>query len=90
MIEKLRRIVAFRRFNAGTEPETFRPSQSAPKSAREAFFQMVDEVALDDRLPFDLAMAKVKAQRPDVVAAAFSPVCRRPCGSQVERQLLAA
>lgn len=91
MIEKLKRVVAPKRFQAAeTAAQSFESRRKlAPKSARDAFFDMVDEVVWEDRLPFDVAMAKVKAQRPDIVAAAFSS-SRRSWATPATRELLAA
>ena len=59
----------------------------APISARDAFFQTVEQVAREDRLPFHLAMAEVRIRRPDLVASAFPS--SRPV-RHAERELLAA
>ncbi len=89
MIETLRRVVTLGGFQPVRARNATLDRRFAPKTAREEFFEIVDEIVFEDRLPFDRAMAKVKDQRPDVFAAAF-PRSRRTCAARPERELLAA
>ncbi len=44
---------------------------AAVSSPRSAFFDIVDEVTRSERMPFHLAMAKVRSEHPQVYRDAF-------------------
>ena len=86
MIGKLMKLVAR---NHELPDNATRPNAHwAPADARTAFFQIVDERATRKGVPFHTAMAEVKVERPDLLAAAYPQ--RRRETQAIERELLAA
>jgi hypothetical protein len=86
VIEKLRKVVTGK--GATQRGTVHRDDNRAPASARDAFFQVVEQVAYQDRLPFHAAMAEVRVRRPDLFVSAFP--ASRAVRRMSERELLAA
>jgi hypothetical protein len=63
-------------------------SGASPSNPRARFFEAVDEIAWQERLPFHIAMARARADRPKLFQAAFPLDAQagtgRRCGEAVE------
>ena len=89
MMGALRRLVTPAGFISVAAPRPCERKTVGPHVARQEFFEAVEAVAVEERLPIHVAMTKLRTERPDLAAAAY-PSSRSFRSSPKERKLLPA